>query len=131
PTVETRIEMDADIQPIAPQPQQVNSPASEGAASERRRSPRQALLTKAMLRGDAGPARPVELRNLSFLGVRFRAPEPLSIGDKANIKLEVGPLKWNARLRVVHCAADESGAAYTIGCAFIGNELARSHAAAA
>src|SRR5947207_4219729 len=54
-TVETRIEMDADIQPIAPQPQQVNSSASEGAASERRRSPRQSLLTKAMLRGDAGP----------------------------------------------------------------------------
>ena len=118
--------MDADIQPISPQPHQANN-----SGSERRRSPRQSLLTKAMLRGDAGPARPVELRNLSFLGVRFRAPEPMSIGDKANIKLEVGPLKWNARLRVVHCAADESGAAYTIGCAFIGNELARSHAAAA
>jgi len=120
-----------DIAPAAisaPAPAPAPAPTIE--FPDRRKSPRQTLLAKAMLRPDAGgPARAVELRNLSLLGVRFRAPEPLADGERFQIKLEVGPLKWATRLRVINCVRDESGAAYYIGCAFIGNELTRSFAA--
>jgi hypothetical protein len=99
---------------------------------DRRKSPRQTMLAKAMLRPDAGgPARAVELRNLSLLGVRFRSHESIRIGERFHIKLEVGPLKWATRLRVINCVKDETGAAHYIGCAFIGNELTRTYPVAA
>jgi hypothetical protein len=99
---------------------------------DRRRSPRQTMLAKAMLRPDAGgPARAVELRNLSLLGVRFRCGESIRVGERFHIKLEVGPLKWATRLRVINCVKDETGAAHYIGCAFIGNELTRTYPVAA
>ena len=51
------------------------------------------------------------------------------MNDKANIRLEVGPLKWNARLRVINCRQWD-GASYLIGCEFVGNEIASGLAAA-
>ena len=86
---------------------------------------------KASLRVDtiAGNPLHVEIDNLSLLGVRFRADRELLMNDKANIRLEVGPLKWNARLRVINCRQWD-GASYLIGCEFVGNELARGRAAA-
>jgi hypothetical protein len=99
---------------------------------ERRRSPRQRMRAKATLRVDNIGGNPinVELENLSLLGVRFRADRSLLLNDKANIRLEIGPLKWNARLRVINCLPGADGATFTIGCEFVGNELARGRAAA-
>jgi hypothetical protein len=98
---------------------------------DRRRSPRQRMNAKATLRLDNVGGNPltVEIDNLSLLGVRLRADRELLINDKANIRLEVGPLKWASRLRVINCIrhADTS---YTIGCEFVGNELARGRVAA-
>ena len=97
---------------------------------DRRRSPRQRMSAKATIRVDNVGGNPigVEIDNLSLLGVRFHAPRALLLSDKATIRLEVGPLKWNARLRVISCL--EAGQSFTIGCEFVGNELARGRAAA-
>lgn len=86
---------------------------------------------KATLRVDTVGGNPlrVEIDNLSLLGVRFRADRELLVNDKANLRLEVGPLKWASRLRVINCAPN-GDASYTIGCEFVGNELARGRIAA-
>ncbi len=98
---------------------------------DRRRSPRQHMNAKATLRVDTVGGNPlrVEIDNLSLLGVRFRADRELLVNDKANLRLEVGPLKWASRLRVINCA-DNGDESYTIGCEFVGNELARGRIAA-
>ena len=116
-----------DPEPIAP----LAAPAAAPPFKERRRSPRQRMRAKATLRVDNVGGNPinVELDNLSLLGVRFRADCSLLLNDKANIRLEVGPLKWNARLRVINCLPGSNGM-FTIGCEFVGNELARGRAAA-
>jgi len=118
--------------PAAPMPAPMPAPATDPLPfKDRRRSPRQRMNAKASLRVDTVSGNPlhVEIDNLSLLGVRFRANRELLINDKANIRLEVGPLKWNARLRVINCIALD-GETYLIGCEFVGNELARGRAAA-
>lgn len=98
---------------------------------DRRRSPRQRMSAKATLRVDTVGGNPltVQIDNLSLLGVRLRADRELLVNDKANIRLEVGPLKWASRLRVINCIRHDA-TRYTIGCEFIGNELARGRVAA-
>jgi hypothetical protein len=115
--------------PSAPVPAPV--PAVPLPFKDRRRSPRQRMNAKATLRVDtiAGNPLHVEIDNLSLLGVRFRADRELLINDKANVRLEVGPLKWSSRLRVINCLQNDD-ATFTIGCEFVGNELARGRAAA-
>jgi len=112
-------------------PMPAPAPAAPLPFKDRRRSPRQRMNAKATLRLDNVGGNPltVEIDNLSLLGVRLRADRELLINDKANIRLEVGPLKWASRLRVINCIrhADTS---YTIGCEFVGNELARGRVAA-
>jgi len=105
-------------------------PTSEPAPvpRERRRSPRQAMRARAILKTDTGRGGPVnvEIDNISMLGVRFRSSQPLSLGDRANIRLEVGPLKWATRFRVITCLEDpKRRQQYLIGGQFVGNELAR------
>jgi hypothetical protein len=125
---------DAPVEAIASSPA-ATIPASASTAplpfKDRRRSPRQRMNAKATLRVDniGGNPLAVEIDNLSLLGVRFRADRALLLNDKANIRLEVGPLKWNARLRVINCLEGD-GRTFTIGCEFVGNELARGRAAA-
>jgi hypothetical protein len=105
-----------------------NAPVSvPNPVHERRRSPRQTIVARAMIRHDAvrGPAKPVQMTNLSLLGVQFRTTDMFDKDEKANIRLEVGPLRWTSPLRVVHCEKNQDGS-YTIGAAFIGNELART-----
>ena len=99
---------------------------------ERRRSPRQVLTARAMLRAEGRVATPipVEMNNISLLGVRFHSDLPLDRDQRAQIRLEVGPLKWNARLRVITCTPDDWGR-FTIGCEFVGNELVRPWSVAA
>ena len=125
----------ATVEAIAPSPA-VPAPMPAPALAplpfkDRRRSPRQRMNAKASLRVDTVSGNPlhVELDNLSLLGVRFRVNRELLINDKANIRLDVGPLKWNARLRVINCIPLD-GETYLIGCEFVGNELARGRAAA-
>jgi hypothetical protein len=117
----------AEMSAIAPAP----APVAPLPFKDRRRSPRQRMHAKASLRVDTVAGNPlhVEIENLSLLGVRFRTGRELLINDKANIRLEIGPLKWNARLRVINCLQCD-GATYLIGCEFVGNELARGRAAA-
>src|SRR5690349_18321850 len=124
----------APVEAIAPSPSApipAPAPVAPLPFKDRRRSPRQRMNAKATLRVDtiAGNPLHVEIDNLSLLGVRFRASRELLINDKANIRLEVGPLKWNARLRVINCISLD-GETYLIGCEFVGNELARGRAAA-
>ena len=124
--------MDADAfapSPSAPIP--APAPAAPLPFKDRRRSPRQRMNAKATLRVDNVGGNPlvVEIDNLSLLGVRLRTDRELLINDKANIRLEVGPLKWASRLRVINCLR-RGEANYTIGCEFVGNELARGKGAA-
>jgi hypothetical protein len=100
--------------------------------NERRRSPRQVLLARALIKMEVGtaPGWKIDLLNVSMLGIRFRSAHSLIPGDKAFVKLEVGPLRWNTKLRVIHCHALDSGE-YTIGCEFVGTDLARTTARAA
>ena len=59
-----------------------------------------------------------------MLGIRFRSTNELIVGDRALVKLEVGPLRWSTKLRVVHAVQLDDGN-YAVGCEFIANELAR------
>jgi hypothetical protein len=92
---------------------------------ERRRSPRQALRAKAVFRDDARPAAggPVQVVNISMFGVRLWAPRPLSAADRGHFRLELGPLRWASKVRVVTCAPNDDDG-YVIGCEFVANEVA-------
>ena len=109
-----------------------SSPMQAAPMKDRRRSPRQRLAARATLRIDHTGGNPlnVEIDNVSLLGIRFRASRELLVGDKANIRLEVGPLKWATRLRVINCLQADTNL-FAIGCEFVGNELARPYTVAA
>ena len=110
----------------------VTTVTASATVKERRRSPRQRLSARATLRIDhtGGNPLPIEIDNVSLLGIRFRAARELLVGDKANIRLEVGPLKWATRLRVINCRETDDNV-FEIGCEFVGNELARPYTVAA
>ena len=110
--------------PVPTRPPAVAAPVVK---NDRRKVKRDGLATAALLRIDGlhGPPLKIELADISIAGARFRAPHRLDVGEKAQIRIEIGPFRWTTRLRVVHCSpADESGAA-TIGCAFLRTELLR------
>jgi hypothetical protein len=93
---------------------------------ERRRSPRQALRAKAIYRNDMNPAGagPVQILNFSMGGVRLWSAKPLKTGERANVKMEIGPVKWSGRVKVVTCEShDDDG--FAVGCEFAANEMAR------
>jgi hypothetical protein len=100
-----------------------DAPAT-ASARNRRRSVRQTLIAKAMLRADDAPAasRPVFVSNISMLGIAFHSRIPLPAGEKYQIKLEAGPMQWASRVRVVSCVENEDGS-YDCGAEFVGNEL--------
>lgn len=93
-------------------------------ANERRRSPRQTLVAKAVVRSEFNQNTVATgfLSNISMLGVGFHTRRPLSIGEKFQMRLELGPMKWATRLRVVSCQPHDSGT-YDIGAEFIGSDL--------
>jgi hypothetical protein len=100
--------------------------ASDYTGPERRRSPRQSLRAKAIYRNDANPAGagPVQVLNLSMGGVRLWSTKPMKKGERGNVRLEVGPVKWSGRVKVVACDAhDDEG--YSVGCEFATNEMSR------
>jgi hypothetical protein len=104
----------------------VSAPIESRPPTDRRKIKRDRLATHGMLRVDGhhGPPLKVEMEDISVAGLRFRSSQPLDVGDKAQIRLEVGPFRWTTRLRVVHCTKDELGRA-TLGCAFLRTELLR------
>ena len=93
-------------------------------AQERRRSPRQTLVAKAVVRSEFNQNTVATgfLSNISMLGVGFHTRRPLNIGEKFQMRLELGPMKWATRLRVVSCQPHDSGT-YDVGAEFIGNDL--------
>ena len=93
-------------------------------AHERRRSPRQTLVAKAVVRSEFNQNTVATgfLSNISMLGVGFHTRRPLSVGEKFQLRLELGPMKWATRLRVVSCQPHDSGT-YDIGAEFIGSDL--------
>ena len=120
--------------PVAATPAAVFSarPAARPSFAERRKVRRDPLVAGALVRIDGQPGPPVKVAvtEISVAGVRFRASQPFQAGEKAQIRLEVGPLRWTTRLRVVHCSNDRDGAS-TIGCAFLRTELLRPWTATA
>ena len=111
------------MDPASPDPSsEVTLPP--GVDHDRRRIPRQTLVAKAVLRRDGRPGGPSfgYVSNITMLGVGFHTQEPLSIGDKYHIRLEVGPLKWSSMLRVVCCNPHESGT-YDVGAEFVSKEM--------
>ena len=93
-------------------------------AHERRRSPRQTLVAKAVVRSEFNQNTVATgfLSNISMLGVGFHTRRPLSVGEKFQLRLELGPMKWATRLRVVSCQPHDSGT-YDVGAEFIGSDL--------
>jgi hypothetical protein len=120
PIVEATTEPHVDPPLIAPPAAPAVKPAVE-----RRKALRHQLITRAQLRADVGFTGlvSVEVHNISFLGVRLISPHPIDVQQKAQIRLEVGPLKWSTRLRVVTCQHDEGSNRFHLGCQFIGNEM--------
>jgi hypothetical protein len=90
---------------------------------ERRKTPRQALRAKASFRGEADVTaqRTVRIVNLSLKGVRFWSGQSMSSGDRGDVRMEAGPVKWASRVRVVSCVPQGEG--YEVGCEFVANEL--------
>jgi len=83
------------------------------------------LVAKGTLKPDIGPASiaPAYVSDISLLGVGFHTPASVSIGSRYQIRLEVGPMKWNSRVRVITCIQHENGT-FGVGAEFVGNELA-------
>lgn len=93
---------------------------------ERRKVKRDPMSAGALVRLDNfhGPPMKVALLDISVAGVRFRSVQAADCGEKAQIRIEVGPLRWTTRLRIVHCEREADGT-NTIGCAFLRTELLR------
>ena len=126
PTVVKSLPVVAEVRKSAP------LPAAAPARPERRKVKRDALATSALLRVDGfhGPPSKIELIDISIAGARFRCPHPLEIGEKAQVRLEVGPFRWTTRLRIIHCTRIDQHSV-SIGCAFLRTELLRPWPAAA
>jgi hypothetical protein len=90
---------------------------------ERRRSPRQTLVAKATVRSDVQATVVASgfVSNISMAGVGFHTRRPLQIGEKYHLRIEVGPMKWASRLRVVTCKP--VGDTWDVGAEFVGNDL--------
>jgi len=91
---------------------------------DRRRVPRQTLVAKTTVRSEAQLTVVAAgfVSNISMMGVGFHTRKPLVVGEKYQIRLEVGPMKWASRLRVITCR--QNGDTYDVGAEFVGNELA-------
>ena len=115
---------------LTPAPTQYRGP-------DRRRSPRQALRAKAIYRAELGipgaiaHPEPVQVSNMSMLGVRFWSRAPLAPGAKGALRVEIGPMRWGSLLRTVTCIPCPDDDGYLIGCQMIGNEIKRRRTDAA
>src|SRR5215212_1063568 len=87
---------------------------------ERRRSPRQTLVAKAVVRSEATQTTVATgfISNISMLGVGFHTRRGLAIGETFHLRVEAGPVNWSTRLRVVSCRPHETGT-YDVGAEFL------------
>lgn len=112
-------------QPASPDP----APAAATLTGrERRRSPRQTLVAKAVIRPDVSVMMPSLVTtgfvsNISMGGVGFHTRRPLAVGDKYRLNLELGPMKWASRMRVVSCTQHSKSGTFDVGAEFVGNDL--------
>jgi hypothetical protein len=86
---------------------------------ERRRAIRLPMRVLSIYRGDINPAGagPVQLINISMCGVRLWSARPLKVGERGTVKLDVGPVRWSTRVRVIACDSRD-GEGFTVGCEF-------------
>lgn len=111
-------------------PQLVMASSPTKPAVERRRAPRQTLVAKASIRPDTAVQMPAMtsagfVSNISMNGVGFHTRKPLAIGEKYRITLELGPMKWASRMRIVSCRHHPESETFDVGAEFVGNELSR------
>ena len=87
---------------------------------ERRRSPRQTLVAKATLHPEGHDAAVATsfMSNVSALGVGFHTRRALPVGARYQMRVELGPVKWAARLRVVSCQMHGDGT-WDVGAEFL------------
>jgi hypothetical protein len=102
-------------------------------AVERRRAPRQTLVAKASIRPDtnvqmASMMSAGFVSNISMNGVGFHTRKPMAVGEKYRITLELGPMKWSSRMRIVSCRHHPESETFDVGAEFVGNELSRQAA---
>jgi hypothetical protein len=111
----------ADSAPLAP----LAPPALPPGGRDRRRAPRQTLVAKATVRSESQAHLVASgfVSNISMNGVGFHTRRPLRIGEKYQLRVEVGPMRWASRLRVVSCAAHGDSGTFDVGAEFVGNEL--------
>jgi len=94
---------------------------------ERRSAVRQTLIARATIKPESnyagiGPSAAGYISNISLRGVGFHTRRPLIIGERYSIKLEVGPMRWATRLKVVTCEPHPGGT-YDVGAEFVTNEI--------
>lgn len=122
-----------DAPPIEPPPVEIPIPAAvRKHFVERRKFKRDRMAAYALVHVDGAkvpPAR-VSLVDISIAGSRFHSTERLDVGDRLQIRVEVGPFRWTTRMRVIHCTPYD-GQSHLIGCAFLRTELLRPWPAAA
>ena len=105
-------------EPAAPPPATLRAPLSPPTIAggprviERRKVRRDPMAAAALVRLDSfhGPPAKVSLVDISIAGARFRTARPMEPGEKAQIRLEIGPIRCTTRLRIVHCNRDADGA---------------------
>jgi len=113
------------VQHAAPTMTYMRAPAAP--VVERRSAVRQTLIARATIRPESnyagiGPSAAGYISNISLRGVGFHTRRPLIIGERYSIKLEVGPMRWATRLKVVTCEPHPGGT-YDVGAEFVTNEL--------
>ena len=62
--------------------------------------------------------------NISMNGIALHTRRPLAEGEHFHIRIELGPMKWSNRLRVVTCREHAESGTFDVGAEFVGNELA-------
>jgi PilZ domain len=109
--------------PAAPAPATVVPPHRE-----RRRSPRQTLVAQAVIKPDVSVTVPALVTtgfvsNISMGGIGFHTRKPLAVGEKFRVNLELGPMKWSSRMKVVACTPHPKSGTFDVGAEFVGNDL--------
>jgi hypothetical protein len=109
-------------------PDRVPTPTPQVPQRERRRAARQTLVAKATIRPDASVTMPALVTtgfvsNISMGGIGFHTRRPLAVGEKYSLNLEIGPVKWASRFRVVSCQAHGGTGTFDVGAEFVGNDL--------
>lgn len=102
----------------------LDAPQADCPRDERRRDPRQSLVAKATLFNEDGVGAPyrIDLRNISVRGCGFVANGALQPGQRFRIKIEMGPMNYSSKMRIVSARPASFGAC-ELGAEFLRNEL--------